>query len=157
MTDRSRRHILKAALKIASVGAAFTALGVSGDDPVLGMIFPPANTPVPPEAHLMYPSGVRFLALGVGLERMTPEGYDKVFDRIVPAAQELAADGANAIAVMGTSLTFYKGAAFNQQLKESITKATGLPATTMSTAIIEGLQAVGRRRAPYFQLQLDGL
>ena len=94
----------------------------------------------------MYPSGVRFLATGVGLERMTPEGYDKVFDRIVPAAQQLASQGANAISVMGTSLTFYKGAAFNQQLKESITKATGLPSTTMSTAIVEGLKAVGGRR-----------
>jgi len=94
----------------------------------------------------MYPSGVQFLALGVGLERMTPEGYDQVVGRIVPAAKRLAADGANAIDVMGTSLTFYKGAAFNQQLKESITKATGLPATTMSTAIVEGLKAVGGHR-----------
>ncbi|MGD1211060.1 MAG: aspartate/glutamate racemase family protein [Candidatus Acidiferrales bacterium] len=145
MTDRSRRLVMKTALKIASVGAAFTVLGVS-DDPVLGLIFPPANTPVPPEAYLMYPSGVQFLALGVGLERMTPEGYDKVFDRIVPAAKKLAADGANAIAVMGTSLTFYKGATFNQQLKESITKTTELPSTTMSTAIIEGLKAVGGHR-----------
>jgi arylmalonate decarboxylase len=48
--------------------------------------------------------------------------------------------------VMGTSLTFYKGAAFNQQLKDSITKATGLPSTTMSTAIIDGLKAVGGHR-----------
>ncbi len=115
-------------------------------DPVLGMIFPPSNTPVPPEAQLMYPTGVRFMATGVGLERMTPEGYDHVVGRIVPAAQKLAADGANAIAVMGTSLTFYKGAAFNQQLQESIANATQLPATTMSTAIIEGLNAVGGHR-----------
>ena len=113
---------------------------------MLGMIFPPANTPVPPEAHLMYPAGVKFLATGVGLERMTPAGYDKVVDQIVPAAQQLAAQGANAIDVMGTSLTFYKGAAFNEQLKQSITKATGLPSTTMSTAIIDGLKAVGGHR-----------
>ncbi|MBZ5694350.1 MAG: aspartate/glutamate racemase family protein [Acidobacteriia bacterium] len=144
MTTSSRREFLK----VASAGAAAAALGTPAfaADPTLGMIFPPANTPVPPEAHLMYPSGVRFLATGVGLERMTPEGYDKVFDRIVPAAQQLASQGANAISVMGTSLTFYKGAAFNQQLKESITKATGLPSTTMSTAIVEGLKAVGGRR-----------
>lgn len=145
MTRSSRRQFLK----VASVGATVAALGVPAKpagDPVLGMIFPPANTPVPPEAHLMYPSGVRFLAAGVGLERMTPEGYDKVVDRILPAAQRLAAEGANAISVMGTSLTFYKGATFNQQLKESITKTTGLPSTTMSTAIVEGLKAVGGRR-----------
>src|SRR5271154_1580935 len=119
MTNSSRRRFLK----VATAGIAGAAMGISAraaGDPLLGMIFPPANTPVPPEAHLMYPTGVRFLAEGVGLERMTPEGYDKVFDRIVPTAQKLAAGGANAIAVMGTSLTFYKGAAFNQELQESI-------------------------------------
>ncbi len=126
--------------------AAALGLPARAADPVLGLIFPPANTPVPPEARMMYPSGVEFRAIGVGLERMTPEGYDQVVGRIVPAAQTLAAQGANAIAVMGTSLTFYKGAAFNKQLQDSISKATGLPATTMSTAIVEGLKAVGGHR-----------
>jgi len=140
----SRREFLR----IAAAGVASAAFGGSAQaaDPVLGMIFPPANTPVPPEAQRMYPSGVRFLALGVGLERMTPEGYDQVVDRIVPAAEQLRSEGANAICVMGTSLTFYKGAAFNQQIKERIVEATHLPATTMSTAIIEGLEAVGGHR-----------
>jgi arylmalonate decarboxylase len=144
VNGRSRREFLK----MAAAGAASAALGVSAEaaDPVLGMIFPPANTPVPPEAERMYPSGVRFLALGVGLERMTPAGYDQVVGRIVPAAKQLRSEGANAISVMGTSLTFYKGAAFNQQLKEEIFEATHLPTTTMSTAIIEGLEAVGGHR-----------
>src|SRR5262249_39608550 len=95
---------------------------------------------------LLYPHGIRFLAEGVGLERMTPEGYDKVIDKIVPAAKKLAKDGANAIALMGTSLSFYKGAAFNKQLADSITQATGLPSTTMSNGIVEGLKAVGAKR-----------
>jgi arylmalonate decarboxylase len=138
-------HSRRQFLQIASAGAASAAFGAAAE-PVLGMIFPPANYAVPPEARLLYPSGIRFLAAGVGLERMTPEGYDQVFDRIVPAAQKLAKDGANAISVMGTSLTFYKGAAFNEQLKKSVTKATGLPSTTMSTGIVEGLQAAGGRR-----------
>jgi arylmalonate decarboxylase len=141
MTLRSRRQFLQA----GGAGAACAALGFSAE-PVLGMIFPPANYPVPPEAKQLYPSGVRFLAEGVGLERMTPEGYDKVIDKIIPAAQKLAKDGANAIALMGTSLSFYKGAVFNRQLADSIAKATGLRSTTMSTGVVEGLQAVGGRR-----------
>lgn len=141
MNLSSRRNFLK----IASAGAASAALAGAAE-PVVGMIFPPANYQVPPEAHLMYPSRVKFLAEGVGLERMTPEGYDKVVDKIVPAAQHLAKQGANAISVMGTSLTFYKGAAFNEDLKARITKATGLRSTTMSTAIVEGLRTVGGRR-----------
>ena len=94
----------------------------------------------------MYPSGVNFLRDGVGLPTMTPEGYDSVMDRIVPAAQGLAKQGAQAVILFGTSLSFYKGAAFNQHLADSIHKATGLPSTTMSTAVVEGLRAVGGRR-----------
>jgi arylmalonate decarboxylase len=110
------------------------------------MIFPPANYPVPPEAKRMYPSGIRFLAIGVGLPSMTPEGYDSVIDKIVPSAMELKKQGADAISIMGTSLTFYKGAAFNKQLQDAVEKATGLRATTMSNGIIDGLKAAGAKK-----------
>lgn len=139
----SRRQFLK----IASAGAACASLAAAAtSEPTLGMIFPPANYPVPPEAHRMYPTGIRFLAIGVGLPSMTPEGYDSVVDKIVPSALQLAKQGANAISIMGTSLTFYKGAAFNKQLQDAVTKATGLPATTMSNGIVEGLRAAGAKR-----------
>jgi arylmalonate decarboxylase len=139
--NTSRRQVLK----IASAAAAFSKLGTAAEL-TLGMIFPPANYAVPPEAHRMYPSGIRFLAVGVGLPSMTPEGYDSVIDKIVPSAMQLKKDGANAISIMGTSLTFYKGAKFNQQLQDSVKKATGLPVTTMSNGIVEGLRAAGARR-----------
>ena len=132
--DRSRRDFLK----VSAAGLASAGMGSTLDaaaEPVLGMIFPPANYEVPPEAKLMYPKGIRFLAEGVGLERMTPEGYDKAVPKILPAAEKLAKQGANAISIMGTSLTFYKGA-----------KATGLPSTSMSRGIVEGLRAVGAKR-----------
>jgi arylmalonate decarboxylase len=140
MTKSTRRHFL------ATTGAtaAFGTLDAAGR--TLGMIFPPANYQVPPEASRMYPTGIRFLAVGVGLERMTPAGYDKVLDQIVPAALGLARQGANAIALMGTSLSFYKGAAFNKQLAASIHTATGLPSTTMSNGIVQGLRKVGGKR-----------
>ena len=124
---QNRREFLKA----SAAGLAGLA-SASAAEPVLGMIFPPANYPVPPEAKLMYPKGVRFLAEGVGLERMTPEGYDKAVPKILPAAQKLAKQGAKAISIMGTSLTFYKGAAFNDDLIAQVAKATGLPATSMT-------------------------
>jgi arylmalonate decarboxylase len=141
MTNESRRQFLK----IAAVGAAGATLA-SAAEPVLGMIFPPANFPVPPEATALYPKGVRFLAEGVGLPRMTPEGYDSVIPKIVPAALKLAKLGATGISIMGTSLTFYKGAAFNKELIASVAKATGLPATSMSNGIVEGLHAAGAKR-----------
>ncbi len=56
MTNSRRRF-----LKIASAGVAVTRLGVSAtSEPTVGLIFPPANYPMPPEVHKMYPSGIRF-------------------------------------------------------------------------------------------------
>jgi arylmalonate decarboxylase len=136
----TRRALLKTG------GALVAGAGLArGAEAVVGMIVP-RKVPTPPEAGAMYPSGVAFLTEGVGLDLMTPAGYNSVIDRIVPTAKELAKQGAQGIALMGTSLSFYKGAAFNQQLADSIHQATGLPSTTMSTAVVEGLRAVGGKR-----------
>ena len=83
----SRREFL-----IGSVASAVAAFGPlarhtgAATEPVLGMIFPPLNYPVPPEATRLYPAGIRFLSKGVGLEGMTPDGYDKAVPKILPAA-----------------------------------------------------------------------
>jgi arylmalonate decarboxylase len=138
--SNSRRQFLSASL----AGIAGAALAKSAD-PMLGLIFP-VTRPIPEEALAMYPSGVKFMNAALGLKTMTPEGYDAVIDRIGPAAEKLAAQGANAVVLMGTSLSFYKGAAFNQRLTEILKKATGLPAATMSTGVIEGLRAVGAKQ-----------
>jgi arylmalonate decarboxylase len=150
----SRRDVLKAG------GALLASAGIGhAAEPALGMIFPRKGPP-PPEAAAMYPSGVKFLTEGVGLDMMTPAGYDSVIDKIVPAAKELAKQGAQAVALMGTSLSFYKGAKFNQSLADSIHEATGLPSTTMSTAVVQGLRAVGGKRlavATAYNEEVSGL
>jgi arylmalonate decarboxylase len=140
MTHTSRRQFLQAS------AAALAAPLASAAEPVMGMIFPPADYPVPPEAKLIYPSGVTFLAEGLAFNGMTIESYDEAVPRIVPAALKLKERGATAISIMGTSLTFYKGAAFNQELIERVHKATGLPTTSMSSGIVDGLKVAGAKR-----------
>ena len=128
-------------------------------EPVLGLIFPPKDYPVPPEALRLYPTGVKFLSRGIGLERLTPDGYDAAIPKVIPAAESLVRDGATAISVMGTSLTFYKGRAFNEDLTARVKKATGVPVTTMSTGIVDGLRAAKReahRRGHRLQRRGDG-
>jgi arylmalonate decarboxylase len=139
--NASRRDFLKTAS-----AAALAAKVASASEPTLGMIVPPAPGEIPPEAARMYPTGVRFLVDGLGLPSMTPAGYDSVIDKIVPSALKLQKQGATAISIMGTSLTFYKGAAFNLKLQDSVKKATGLPVTSMSNGILEGLRVAGARR-----------
>jgi arylmalonate decarboxylase len=118
----------------------------SGRVPVLGLIFPPAERGVPEEGVAMYGEQLRFVCNGLGIERMTPESFDLALARIPAAAEALAAAGADAIELTGTSLTFYKGEAFNQQLRDIVSKASGLPATTMSNGVIDALKAVGARK-----------
>jgi arylmalonate decarboxylase len=137
----SRREVLKLGL----AGAAVATAQAATPDPMLGLIMP-VDALVPPEAAAMYPTGIRFEATGLDLKTMTPKGYDDVLERITPAAKALSLRGAQAIVLMGTSLSFYKGAAFNRELSQRMSMASGRRAVTMSTAVIEGLNSFGAKR-----------
>ena len=141
MPRASRRQFLNTA-----AAAALAAPLAPAAEPVMGMIFPPADYPVPPEATQLYPKGVTFLAEGLAFNGMTIESYDEAIPRVVPAALKLKQRGATAISIMGTSLTFYKGAAFNQELISKVRQATGLPTTSMSSGIVDGLKVAGAKR-----------
>ncbi|MBM3529080.1 MAG: arylmalonate decarboxylase [Alphaproteobacteria bacterium] len=111
----------------------------------IGLVVPFATDKVPVEGLKMYPE-VTFIPRGVGVRALTPEGYDAAWNGIVPAAKELAKLGVDAIMVIGTSLTFYRGYDAHQQLLETLRKETGLPVSTMTEAVIDGLRSVGARR-----------
>src|SRR5580692_5508969 len=117
----ARRDVLTG----AAAAAAVSICGAVGT-PTLGLLAP-VESLVPPEAGILYPRGIRFLNASLGLARMTPDGYDQVLDRIAPMAEALAQRGATAITLMGTSLSFYKGAAFNRELTQRVASASGCP------------------------------
>jgi arylmalonate decarboxylase len=77
---------------------------------------------------------------------MTIEGYEEAIPRVGPLAQELASQGADLISVFGSSITFYRGAEFNETLTKRVTELTGLPATTQSNGLVDGLRHVNARR-----------
>lgn len=110
----------------------------------IGLVVPWATDTVPPEAAEMYPHA-EFRARGVGVKALTPEGYESAWHAIVPAARELAALNVDAIMVIGTSLTFYRGVEAHSQLLDNLSEATGLPVGTMSSAIVEALRTTGGR------------
>jgi arylmalonate decarboxylase len=113
--------------------------------PTIGLVVPFAEDKVPFEGPLMYP-GVRFVPRGVGVRALTPEGYEPAWNAIPPAAEYLAGQGVDAIMVIGTSLTFYRGPQAHQELLEELRQRTGRPVSTMSQAILDGLREVGAQR-----------
>jgi arylmalonate decarboxylase len=143
----SRRDFVRIAGAATACAAIATPAFPFANEPALGLIFPPKDYPIPPDARRLYPSGVEFLGDGVGLPGgMTVEGYEEAIPRVVPVAEALAKRGAKVISVFGSSITFYKGAKFNEELTQRVTKATGLPATTQSNGLIDGLRTVNAKR-----------
>jgi arylmalonate decarboxylase len=68
---------------------------------------------------------------------------------------ELKAEGVSAVSLMGTSLSFFRGATFNRQLEVEMARATGLPCTTMSNAIVGGLRSLNIRRVAVATAYID--
>ena len=123
--------------------------------PLLGLIVPPRSGAVPADGPALYGERVRFLARGLGLGEISTRGYEQVIDRVVDLAAELAAEGAEAVSLMGTSLSFFRGACFNETLETEMARRVGLPCTTMSHAIVRGLRALGIQRVAVATAYID--
>ncbi len=123
--------------------------------PCLGLIVPPREGEVPADGGALYGTRARFLARGLGLGEISTRGYEEVIDRVAHLAMELKDGGAEAISLMGTSLSFFRGAAFNAELEVELRRRTGLPCTTMSHAIVRGLRALGIARVAVATAYID--
>ncbi|MGE5116478.1 MAG: aspartate/glutamate racemase family protein [Betaproteobacteria bacterium] len=125
--------------------------------PTIGLIVPPASGQVPPDGGELYAGRASFIARGLGLGEISPDGFDQIVEDIVERAVELRDAGAVAVSMMGTSLSFYRGAAFTEDLRARMAEATGLPCTTMSHAIVAALRALGVRRVAVATSYIDAL
>ena len=75
-----RREFIQAGTAAAFL-AALKLPALAADAPTVGLIFPPANYPIPPDAGRLYPSGVRFIGNGLGFNGMTIESYNEAIPR----------------------------------------------------------------------------
>lgn len=125
--------------------------------PCIGLVVPPAAGDVPRDAADLYGGRYRFIARGLGIGGVSPEGFAPVVDSIVERAVELRRAGAEAVSMMGTSISFYRGPEFTESLRRAMQEATGVPCTTMSHAIVRALQALGVRRVAVATSYIDEL
>ncbi len=114
--------------------------------PRIGLIAPPAGGAVPPECTELYGDAAHFDVASAALRALDLESYAEAEARLPGLAAGLAADGAEAVVLMGTSMSFHGGRAHALTLQRMIATASARPATTMSAAIVAALQALGLRR-----------
>lgn len=122
----------------------------------IGLIVPPQNNEVPPEATILYGDAVDFTANGLGIEKMREEDFSNALERIDHAVDKLLQDGVDAISVMGTSLTFFQGRRGNEDIIQRLRhKAPNIPTTTLSSSIINALQHARAQKIAVFTAYSD--
>lgn len=70
---------------------------------------------------------------------VTPEGIEEITPEIESAARLLADAGADMILVSGTPVFMVAGLGFDRELIDRLEGETGLPTTTMMTAIVDAI------------------
>jgi arylmalonate decarboxylase len=125
--------------------------------PTIGLVVPPGHGRVPQDGPMLYGSRVRFVARGLGIAGVSPEGFAPVVNTIVDRARELRDAGAEVISMMGTSISFYRGPEFTESLRRAMEEATGVPCTTMSHAIVRALRQLRIRRVAVATSYIDAL
>lgn len=117
----------------------------------IGLIVPPADGAVPPEADALYGGDVEFVAYGLGIEKMVESSFLEALKQLEDAAKALVEQGSDAISVMGTSLTFFQGRKGNEEIHRRLSRsAPGVPVTTLSSSIIRTIQRKGAKKIAVF-------
>jgi maleate isomerase len=114
----------------------------------IGILAPPGNVAMERELPMFLPPGVvmnhnRLSRPGNAISRESLLAMAQSVDR---AAHDLAQAYPEVIAYGCTSGSFLEGMGKEARLAERITRHTGIPAVTTSTAVVEALRAQGTRR-----------
>lgn len=112
--------------------------------PTIGLIVPPREAFMHPDIR-GFPQA-RFIVEGLGIDEMATADFDAALCGVEAAAAALGRRGARAIALLGTSLSFFRGPQFNLSLQRTMEEAGGCPAVTASTAVVGSLRAHGATR-----------
>ena len=106
----------------------------------VGLILPSLNATMEPELNRLAPEGVAFHATRLLLEKADPETLFKMAEDSTTAAKMMTTCDCTVLLYGCTSGSLIKGVGWDRELSAMMQEATGLPATTTSTAVIEAFQ-----------------
>lgn len=112
----------------------------------IGLMLPTGNSVMEPEFHRMAVDGVTTHANRVELKDVTPQSLLAMEHDTERSARQVAQTRVGVIAFGCTSGSFVGGDGYDDRLIKMIEDASGVPATTTTTAVIRGLQILGVSR-----------
>lgn len=112
----------------------------------IGLLAPSSNTTVETEFFRALPDGVTLHTARLPITTVTPESIGKMADSLDVEAQLLATADVDVIILGATAPSFLKGLGYDREVSERITRVTGKPATTTSTALLDAMKMLGVTR-----------
>jgi maleate cis-trans isomerase len=112
----------------------------------IGLLVPSSNTTVEPEFYRALPKEVTLHTGRLLLTRIAPESILKMVEDMETQSQLLASADVDVIILGATAPSFLKGLGYDREIIAKIEAASGKPATTTSTALLQALQHLGAKR-----------
>ena len=112
----------------------------------IGLITPAPGDSTEYEFHKALPIGVSMLTTRMPIEAGTVESLSKLADYAEEGASLLAVGKPKLIIFGSTAGSYIKGIGYDKQIISRIEKHVGIPAITISTAVIEALKAVKAKK-----------
>jgi len=112
----------------------------------LGLLVPSSNSTQEPEFVQMLPSPVSLHVARLSLRRIDPESTLSMVAEIEEESRKLADAQVDVIVLAATAPSTRMGKGYDAQLIKRMEDASGKPATTAATAMLEGFAAYNVRR-----------
>jgi maleate isomerase len=112
----------------------------------IGLLVPSSNSTVEPELYRLLPESVTLHVARLFLTRIDPDSVLGMVEDLEAQSRNLASADVDVIVLGATAPSFLNGLGYDRELIARIEAATGKPATTTSTALIEALAHLGVTR-----------
>ena len=112
----------------------------------IGLLVPSSNTTVEPEFYRALPKDVTLHVARLHLAQIATDSIASMVGDIEARSRDLATADVDVIVLGAAAPSFLKGLGYDREMAQKITAASGKPATTTSTALIEALRHLGVSR-----------
>lgn len=112
----------------------------------IGLLVPSSNSTVEVEFYRALPQDVSLHVARLPIAQVNPESIAGMVDPLETESKKLASANVDVIVLGAAAPSFLKGMGYDREVSNRIATATGKPATTASTALLQSLAALGAKR-----------